>query len=76
MAQSQSIFYINTPAMMVDHCMQHEQNPLIYLRYSTTNIQNVWYNGHKCYILEQHLGIFYMLQVPLIVDYCTQYEQN
>ena len=55
---------------------EHEQNPLIHLRYSTTNIQNLGCNGHKCYILAQSQGMFNMLQVPIVVDYCTKYEQN
>ena len=61
--------------MMVDHCTQYEQNPLIYLRYITTNIENLWNNGHKCYILAQSQGIFHMHQVPIVVDYYTKYEQ-
>ena len=61
---------------MVDHCTKHEQNALIHLKYITTNIQNVWNNGHKGYILAQSQGIFYMHQVPIVVDYCTKYEQN
>ena len=35
LAQSQSICYVHKAAMMVDHCTQHEQNPLIHLQYIT-----------------------------------------
>ena len=52
--------------MIVDHCTQHEQNPLIHIRYITTNIQNLENNGHKYYILAQRQGIFYMHQVPIV----------
>ena len=62
--------------MMVDHCTQHEQKSLLHLWYITTNIQNLWYCGHKCYILIQNQSIFYMHQVSIVVDYCTKYEQN
>ena len=55
---------------------QHEHNPRIHFRYITTNIQHLWYNGHKCYILAQSQSIFYMHQVPIVVTYCTKYEQN
>ena len=49
-AQSQRIFYVHQTTMMVDHCTQHEQNPLIYL--ICYYKQNLWKNGHK-YILAQ-----------------------
>ena len=31
LAQSQSIFYVHQTSMIVDHCTQHDQNPLIHL---------------------------------------------
>ena len=61
--------------MLVEHCTQHRQNPLLHLRYITTNI-HVWNNRHKCYILAQSQGILYMHQAPIVVDCCTKYEQN
>ena len=62
--QSQRKCYVHQASMMVDHCTQHEQNPLIHLRYITTNVQNLWKKGHKCYILAQSQGIFYTHQAP------------
>ena len=41
LAQSQSIFYAHKTFAMVDHCIEHEQNLWIHLRYVTTNIQDV-----------------------------------
>ena len=61
---------------MVDHCTQHEQNPLIHHRSIPTNLQQLWYDGHKYYILAQSQGIYYMHQGPIMVDYGTKYEQN
>ena len=52
------LFYVHKASMMVDQCTQHEQNPLIRLRYITMNIHNLRYNEHKCYILAQSQGIF------------------
>ena len=72
LAQSQSIFYVHHAIMMVDHSTQHEQGPLIHLRYITTNIQNIWNNEHKDYNLAQCQGIFYMHQAPIVVDCCTK----
>ena len=64
-------------SLVVDHCTQREQNPLIHLRYITTNTQHLLsYNGHKCYFLAQSQRIFYMDQVPIVADYRTTYEQN
>ena len=40
-AQSPSIVYVHKASIMVDHCTQHQQNPLIHLRYMATNIQNL-----------------------------------
>ena len=51
-------------------------DPLIHLRYITINIQNVWYNGHKCYILAQNQCVVNMLQIPIEIDYSTNYEHN
>ena len=68
MAQSQTIFYAHKVFMMVYHCTQHEQNPLIHLGYIATNIQNVWYNGHICYIVAESQGKFYMCEVPRVMD--------
>ena len=76
LAQSQSIFYLHKASMMLGHCTQHEQNPDSSQIYITTNIQNLLYKGHKCYILAQSQGIFYMHQVPIVVDYCIKYQQN
>ena len=73
--QNQRIFYVHQTSMMVDHCTQHGQNPLIHLWY-ITRIQHLWKNGHKCYILVQSKGIFYMHQVPIMVDCCTKYEHQ
>ena len=68
--------YVHKVSMMVDHCTQYKQNPLIHLRYITINIQNLWNNWHKCYILVQSQNIFYMHQSSIMVDYGTKYEQN
>ena len=78
LVQSQSIFYMHKAAMMVDHCIQHEQNPLNQLRYIIRKIQHLWYNQHKCYMLTQSQCIFCMhLDQDPIVVYChTKYEQN
>ena len=74
LAQSHSIFYVHKACVMVDHCTQHEQHPLIHLGYIKKPIPNVWYNGHKCYNLAQSQGIFYLYQVPVVVAYCTKYD--
>ena len=73
-----SILYVHKVFMMVYQCTQHEQNPLIYLRYITTNIQNVLYNGHNSYSLAQNQGItIYFMNVnmkkpPIITWYKRQ----
>ena len=61
---------------LLTECTQHEQNPLINLRYLTTNIHNLWNNGHNWCILAQSQGIFYTHQVHVVIDYYTKYEQN
>ena len=53
MAQIQGIFYVHQTSIMVNHCSQHKQNPPIHLRYITSNIQQLWNNGHICYIFAQ-----------------------
>ena len=62
--------------MMDDYCTQHDQNWLIHLRYITTDVQYLWTNGHKCFILAQSQDMFYMNQMPIAIDYCTKCEQN
>ena len=77
LAQSQSIFMWIKPLWWFDYCTQHEQNPLIHLKYITINIQHLWNNRHKCYFLvAQSQGIFYMHQVLIMIDYCTKYKHN
>ena len=50
LAQRQSICYVHKAS---DLCTLHEQNSLIHLRSITTNIHNLWNNGHKSYILHR-----------------------
>ena len=38
--QNMHKYLIVTASMIIDHCTKHEQNPLIHLRYITTNIHN------------------------------------
>ena len=59
LAQNKSIIYV-----------QHEQNPLIHLRYITTKIPiyDIMDINATCWYSQ---GILYMLQqVPIVVDYC------
>ena len=79
MTQNQSIFYMCKASIMVDHCIQHEQNPdssqdisLQTYIYEIVDINATFWPG----ILAQSQGIFYMHEVPIVADYCNEYEQN
>ena len=55
LAQNQSIDYVHEASMAVGHPNQYEQNRPIHLCAATTNIQNIFNNGLKCYILARVL---------------------
>ena len=57
--QRQGIVNVHDACMMVYHCIKHEQIPLNHLTYMTTNIQNLWNNGHKYYILALRVKVYF-----------------
>ena len=87
MSEGQSIVYTHTASMVFDHCTHQEKNPLIHIRNITTNIQHLWNNVHKCYILAQSQGMFictkfllWLVTVPIWIKstysflYCNKHK--